>query len=123
VQWEGLRPILQDLADRTTRIEQFLAASGIQVPGQPAGDFGQVADSVPGAFESGGSALGGVATTSHGINPGTNFQVESTIPAYIVQMAQSGKVIQAIKEYRDVVPGIGLKEAKLIIEQAAIRGY
>jgi XTP/dITP diphosphohydrolase len=46
----------------------------------------------------------------------------SGIPDYIVQLAMSGKTIQAIKEFRSF-SGMGLKESKAIIEQVAIRGY
>ncbi len=123
VQWGSMRPILQDLADRITRIEQFLAASGLQAASQPTDSFGGVADAVPGSFHPAGSAVGQAAAAAHGVDSGTNFDPsQAGVPPYIVQMAMGGQLIQAIKEYRDLT-GIGLKEAKAIIEQASIRGY
>lgn len=43
------------------------------------------------------------------------------VPADIVAMARAGKLIQAIKQYKDMT-GLGLKEAKAAVEQAA-RGF
>jgi hypothetical protein len=98
VTWAALQPILQDMTDRLARIERFLADSGLEVPAsQPTPTpSGGVFDAVP--------------------SPG------SGIPDYIVQLAMSGKTIQAIKEFRSF-SGLGLKESKAIIEQVAIRGY
>ena len=119
VQWATLRPILQDLTDRIARIEQFLAASGLQVPSQP----GEFSDAVPGTFATPGDpSLGQVAAAAHGIGaaggPGPqNFGM----PDYIVQMARTGQKIQAIKELRGVT-GMSLRDAKFAVDQAA-RGY
>ena len=128
VQWGSLRPILQDMADRLARIEQFLAASGLQVPASspstslPA-DASQLYDAVPGTFEPApADAPGRIAAAAHGIEVGATPSQVSGIPDYIVQMAMSGQTIQAIKEFRNF-SGMGLKESKAIIEQVAIRGY
>jgi hypothetical protein len=129
VQWGALRPILQDLTDRLARIEQFLAASGLQVPpGSPVPsplDSGPVFDAVPNTFDpTPVDSPGRVAAAVHGIDVGaTPVQLTNPdIPSYIVQLARSGKTIQAIKEYRNV-SGLPLKEAKAIIERAANGGY
>lgn len=101
--WADLRPILADIADRIARIEQFLAASGLQAPasGPSFAGGGDVFDSVP-------------VSPFGGPQPGI-------VPDDILLLARSGKKIQAINEYRKRT-GIGLKEAKDIIDQAA-RGY
>jgi hypothetical protein len=129
VQWGSLRPILQDLSDRLARIEQFLAASGLQVaPGsQPSSplDSGPVFDAAPNTFDpTPVDSPGRVAAAVHGIDVGaTPAQLANpAIPDYILQLAMSGKTIQAIKEFRSY-SGLGLKECKAIIEQAASRGY
>jgi hypothetical protein len=114
VQWATLRPILQDLTDRIARIEQFLAASGLQAPTQP----GQFTDSMPNSFGTPDTpSMGQVAAAAHGINTGTGPNPQfSGIPDYIVQMARSGQSIQAIKELRDIT-GMSLREAKATVDQ------
>lgn len=104
--WGDLRPILQDMAERIARIEQYLTESG--APGQ---------GFTPVAFGSSGQA----AAQAYGIYP-NDGQQDSGVPANIVMLAQSGKMIQAIQQYRQLT-GVGLKEAKAIVEQAAVRGY
>src|ERR1700722_9241279 len=122
VQWAVLQPILQDMADRITKIEQFLAASGMQASSQPGANFGDVMDAVPGAFTPAGSVSGQLAAEAHGINPGTNIDPgQNEIPQYIIALAKSDKKIQAIKEYRDLT-GASLKQAKDIIDRLAILG-
>jgi hypothetical protein len=132
-----LRPILQEMADRIARIEQALAAAGLQAPSQPMASFGDVFEAAPASFgaqpgSSFGSvgsppaasfgsppaaSLGQVAAAAHGVNLGGDVSPQSgQIPDYIVQLARSGKKIQAIKELRDV-SGMGLKEAKDVIDQ------
>ena len=103
--WADLRPILQDMADRIARIEQFLASSGLQAPTSgssfaAAGGTGEVFDSVPASFVP--------------PQPGV-------VPDDILLLVRSGKKIQAINEYRKLT-GMGLKQAKNIIDQAS-RGY
>jgi hypothetical protein len=128
VQWGSLRPILQDLSDRLARIEQFLAASGLQVPPSgsapaPQAGIGEVYDAVPNTFEpTPTDSPGRIAAAAHGVNVGATLPPVSQIPDFIVQLAMSGKTIQAIKEFRSF-SGLGLKESKAIIEQVAIRGY
>ncbi len=114
VQWETLRPILQDLTDRIARIEQFLAASGLQAPTQP----GQSSDGVPTSFGTPqGTSMGQFAAYAHGVDMGGDPTFQSTgIPDYIVAMAKTGNSIQAIKELRDVT-GLGLRDAKAAIDQ------
>jgi hypothetical protein len=130
VQWGALRPILQDLTDRLTRIEQFLAASGLQVPASPQSAsvpsaFGAVSDAVPGTFDpTPVDSPGRVAAAVHGVDVGV-APVQLTnpaIPDFIVQLALSGRKIQAVKEYRSFT-GLPLKEAKAIIDQVAAGGY
>lgn len=109
--WADLRPILQDMADRIARIEQFLAASGLQAPGSEsmsasAAGSDAVFDSVPASF---------------GAGPVFSVPQPGAIPDDILLLARSGKQIQAIKEYRRRT-GAGLKQAKDIIDRAA-RGY
>ncbi len=132
VRWGSLRPILQDMADRLARIEQFLADSGLLVPAS------SVSTSLPAnlpvhwrrAIRRGAEHLqldpdrraGRIAAAAHGIDVGATPSQGSGIPDYIVQLAMSGKTIQAIKEFRNF-SGMGLKEAKTIIEQVPIRGY
>lgn len=107
VQWGDLRPILQDMAQRIARLEQYLADSGA-ASGQP--------------FSSPGyDSPGQVAAQARGIYP-TGPQDGDGVPANIVMLAQSGQLIQAIQQYRQLT-GIGLKEAKAIVEQAMVRGY
>jgi ribosomal protein L7/L12 len=128
VSWGSLRPILQDMADRLARIEQFLAASGLQVPPSisstslPA-DASGFYDAVPNTFDPApADSPGRMAAAARGIEVGAIPSQGSQIPDYIVQLATSGKTIQAIKEFRSF-SGMGLKESKAIIEQVAIRGY
>jgi hypothetical protein len=143
VQWGSLRPILQEMADRIARIEQALAAAGLQAPSQPMASFGDVFEAAPASFGSQpgpsfgsvgsvgsvgsqpaasfgsqpAASLGQVAAAAHGVNLGGAVSPQSgQIPDYIVQLARSGKKIQAIKELRDV-SGMGLKEAKDVIDQ------
>jgi hypothetical protein len=129
VQWGGLRPILQEMADRIARIEQALAAAGLQAPSQPMSSFADAFDAAPASFGSQpgasfGSAgsppaasLGQVAAAAHGVDLGGNVSAQSSqVPDYIVQLARSGKKIQAIKELREV-SGMGLKQAKDVIDQ------
>jgi hypothetical protein len=137
VRWGSLRPILQDMADRLARIEQFLAASGLQVPpstpstslpADASGFFDAVpgaslSDAVPNTFDPAPTdSPSRIAAAAHGIDVGATPSPGSQIPDYIVQLAMSGKTIQAIKEFRSF-SGMGLKESKAIIEQVAVRGY
>ncbi|HET7013941.1 MAG TPA: hypothetical protein VFI65_08525 [Streptosporangiaceae bacterium] len=133
VRWGSLRPILQDMADRLARIEQFLADSGLQVPSSSAstslpvdsGGFSDagVSDAVPNTFSpTPTDSPGRIAAAARGIDVGATPSQGSGIPDYIVQLAMSGKTIQAIKEFRSF-SGMGLKESKAIIEQVAVRGY
>ncbi len=108
VRWGDLRPILQDMADRIARIEQFMAASGAQAPGEPF--QAPVSDSV-----------GQVAAQARGIYP-TDGVPGPGVPENIVWLATSGRLVEAIKQYRQLT-GVGLKEAKAIVDQVAARGY
>ena len=119
VQWGALQPILQDLADRVARIEQFLAASGLQATSQ-ASDF---SDGVPGSFDlPQGATLGQMAAAAHGVDAGGDLsQMSNQVPDYIVQLARSGKAIQAVKELR-AATGMDLRQAKATIDQIS-RGY
>ena len=107
VRWGDLRPILQDMADRIGRIEQFLAASGMQAPGET---FQAPVFDSPGQF----------AAQARGIYP--SDMPDGGVPDNIVMLARSGQLVQAIQQYRQLT-GIGLKEAKAIVEQVAARGY
>lgn len=128
--WADLRPILQDMADRIARIEQFLAASGLQAPGgaYPASSAagtagsGEVFDAVPASFGALPVFSGPeqVAAASAGMSPFGAPQ-PGVVPDDILLLARSGKKIQAINEYRKRT-GVSLKLAKDIIDQAA-RGY
>jgi hypothetical protein len=120
VQWSDLRPILRDMADRIARIEQFLAASGPQAPGDGSGavsgSSGQAADvfdSVPASFD----ALPAAAGISSFSAP-----QRGAVPDDIVLMARSGRMIQAINEYRRLT-GMSLKDSRAAVQQAAVRGY
>lgn len=124
--WAELRPILQDMADRIARIEQFLAASGLQAPssGSSAGaaGSGEVFDSVPASFGAAPafSTPEQIAAASAGMSPFSGPQ-PAVVPDDILLLARSGKQIQAIKELRSRT-GLSLKQAKDIIDQA-VRGY
>jgi hypothetical protein len=129
VYWGSLRPILQDLTDRIARLEQLLtssglASSGLQAPGQPTfGDDFESFDAVPASFgaQPDFGSPGQVAAEAHGIAPGAG-QVGERVPADIVLLARTGKLIQAIQQYRKLT-GVDVKQAKAIVEQAAARGY
>jgi hypothetical protein len=129
VQWGSLRPILQEMADRIARMEQALAAAGLQAPSQPMTSIADVFDSAPASFgsqpdasfgsfgSSPAASVGQVAAAAHGVNLGGAVSAQSgQIPDYIVQLARSGQKIQAIKELRNVT-GMGLKEAKDVIDR------
>ena len=107
VRWGDLRPILQDMTDRIARLEQALAASGA-APGE--------LFQAP-VFDSAGQ----VAAQARGIYP-TDSVPGPGIPENIVMLATSGRLIEAIKQYRQFT-GVGLQEAKAIVEQVAARGY
>ncbi len=107
VQWGDLRPILQDLTDRIASLEQALAATGA-APGDPF--QAPVFDSV-----------GQVAAQARGIYP-TDGVPGPGIPENIVMLATSGRLVEAIKQYRQLT-GVGLREAKAIVDQVAARGY
>ena len=118
VYWPDLRPMLQDMADRIARIEQFLAASGLQAPGQSSPDsFGSVPASFgpEDAFGTPGPSVG-----APGFSPFPG-QGPGMVPDNIVALARSGKMILAIKQYRQL-SGMSLKQAKAAVEQA-VRGY
>lgn len=106
VWWGDLRPILQDMAERIARIERQLAESGVA---------GQQFDAPP--FDTPGQ----VAAQARGIYP-TDGPQDGGVPPNIVMLAQSGQLIQAIQQYRQLT-GMGLKQAKAIVEQAMARGY
>ena len=119
-EWSDLRPILQDMADRIARIEQFLAASGLQAPSGGSGAVGDgpgrgadVLDSVPASFDA--------LPTAAGVSA---FSVpeRGAVPDDIVMLARSGKVIQAINEYRKLT-GMSINDARSAVQQAAVRGY
>ncbi|HWF79981.1 MAG TPA: hypothetical protein VN695_05305 [Streptosporangiaceae bacterium] len=118
--WADLRPVLQDMADRIARIEQFLASSGLQAPTSgssfaAAGGTGDFFDSAPASF---GPASFGPASAS---SPPLSGPQPGVLPDDILLLARSGKKIQAINEFRKRT-GMSLKEAKAIIDQAA-HGY
>jgi hypothetical protein len=120
VQWATLQPILQDLTDRIVRIEQFLASSGLQAPGQSTTTFGDTFDAVPNSFgPPPGGTPGQMAAAAHGINVGVPGPMSNQVPDYIIAIARSN-LIQAVKEYRDIT-GLGLREAKAAVERAAGR--
>ena len=129
VEWSSLRPILQDMADRIARIERFLAASGLQAPSQGAAAYNESFDSAPASFDSVPASFGApsfdspgqVAAAAHGMAPGGGVG-GGEVPPDIVLLARSGKLIQAIHQYRKMT-GMDLKQAKAIVEQASIRGY
>jgi hypothetical protein len=133
VRWGSLRPILQDMADRLARIEQFLADSGLRAPSSSAsaslpadsGGFfgGAVSDAAPSTFTpTPTDAPGRIAAAARGIDVGATPSQGTGVPDYIVQLAVSGQTIQAVKELRSF-SGMGLKEAKAVIDQVAMRGY
>jgi hypothetical protein len=118
--WGDLRPILKDMADRIARIEQFLAASGLQAPSQGSPSDGSGAfDSVPGSFEAppAFSTPGQIAEAAAGLSPFPG-PPPGVVPDDIVLLARSGKMIQAIDQYRRLT-GVSLKESKAIVERAA----
>lgn len=114
--WADLRPILQDMADRIARIEQFLAASGLQAPGS-----GSMSAGAAGSGAAGSGAVFDSVPAAFGAGPVFSVPQPGAIPEDILLLARSGKQIQAIKEYRRRT-GAGLKQAKDIIDRAA-RGY
>ncbi len=112
VQWNDLRPILQDITDRLARIEQFMAASGLQAPAQLDNFHG---------FDTPGQVhdAGPMQTFSP---PQASMPAAVQVPDYIVAMVQSGNAVKAIKEYRNAT-GVSLKEAKSVIDQLAAGGF
>jgi ribosomal protein L7/L12 len=111
VQWSTLDPILRDLTDRISRIEQYLASTGFQ-----AGSQASVQDSFGAAPASFG------AQTSFGGTPAQPGPMGSGVPADLVALARAGQPIVAIKRYKDM-SGVSLKDAKAAVEAAVIRGY
>ncbi len=118
--WADLRPILADMADRIARIERFLAASGLQAsiqdsPSDGSGAFDSAPASVdaPAAF----STPGHFAEAAVGLSPFPGPQ-PGVVPDDVVLLARSGKMIQAIDQYRRLT-GVSLKESKAIVERAA----
>jgi ribosomal protein L7/L12 len=111
VQWNNLMPILQEITERLSRIEQFLAASGLQAPAQPVSlqDFG-----APGSVNDAGPMQAFSP-------PQAPVSSDSQIPDYILTMVKTGNLVGAIKEYREAA-GVSLKEAKSVIDQVA-RGF
>ncbi len=134
VRWGSLRPILQDMADRLARIEQFLADSGLQVPSSSAStslpvdsagffDGGGGSDAAPNTFTPTPSdSPGRIAAAVRGIDVGATPSQGTGVPDHIVQLALSGKAIRAVKEFRSF-SGMGLKESKAVIDQIIARGY
>ena len=131
VQWDTLRPILQDLADRIARIEQHLAASGLQASGPASYGHGiEAFDAAPASFGPQASASFGSAQpysdpAASPMSPSPMSPMPapmgSGVPGEIAMLARSGKMIEAIKQYREMT-GVGLKEAKAAVE-SALRGY
>jgi hypothetical protein len=123
VQWGALRPILQEMADRITRIEQFLAASGLQVPAQADASSGGLFGSGSASFNPvGDPSVGEMAAAAQGIDTGVSGDAYRGVPEHIVQMAAKNKM-KAIKEYRSIT-GLGLNECKDAIDAAlAMAGY
>jgi hypothetical protein len=130
VSWGSLRPILQEMADRIAQLEQALAAAGLQVA-QPSQAYTDAFSAVPASFGSVPDAslgvapgtppptVGQAAAAAHGINLGGDISGQpSQIPDYIIQIARSGRKIEAIKELRNVT-GMSLKEAKDVVDGLA----
>jgi len=116
VQWRTLQPILQDLADRIARIEQHLASTGFQVGGPASYGHGiESFDAAPASFGA-QKSFSGTPVPSGPLVPQPGLA--NGVPADIVSLFLAGKRIQAIKQYRDRT-GLGLKEAKDAVEQAA----
>lgn len=112
VQWDSLRPILQDVVDRLTRIEQFLAASGLAVPEHIRYGHGvETANAAPGSF----------VPSADTPMPPQMYAGWRGVPDEIVMLARTGHMIQAIQEYKQLT-GVSLKQAKAEVENAAGRG-
>lgn len=125
--WADLRPILQDMADRIARIEQFLATSGPQGPGSGSsfadtGGTGGVFDAVPASFGPPPvfSSPDQIAAASAGISALGPPQI-GVVPDDLLMLVRSNRKIQAIAEYRKRT-GCTLKQAKDIMDRAE-RGY
>lgn len=119
VQWESLRPVLQDIADRLAEIERFLAVSGYEAPVRPpAGSIYSYrsADSF--------APPQGFATAADGIAPDAMPQPSPApglqVPEHVMEMVRSGKHVRAIQAYRDAT-GVSMREAKFVIDQMMIR--
>jgi ribosomal protein L7/L12 len=111
VQWSTLDPILRDLTDRIIRIEQHLASTGFQAASQA---------NVQDSFGAAPASFG--AQESFSGTPGQPGPTGSGVPADLIALARAGKLIVAIKQYKDMT-GVSLKEAKDAIEVALSRGY
>lgn len=104
---------LRELSRRLDHIEFYLgrlaAVTGFPYPRYTGTGYGSF-DSAPASFgPQPGDRSPGLPSTVPGVN--------SAVPVEIVMLARSGKVIQAIKQYRELT-GLGLKEAKLEVEAA-----
>jgi hypothetical protein len=49
--------------------------------------------------------------------PGDSAGLPPDIPGEVIDLVRQGKKIQAIKRYRQLISGVGLKDAKDIIDQ------
>ena len=110
--------VLRELSRRLDHIEDYLGHLG-RVSGYPYPPY-RGADPVMGSFDSAPASFGPVTGFSGGITPPPAPVVQgpgSRVPAELVMLARSGKLIQAIQQYRQLT-GLGLKEAKAEVEAA-----
>jgi hypothetical protein len=121
--WDELRPMLEELADRIGRIEQFLAASGSRAAGSGSslagsGGTGDFFDSAPASFGQppAFSNPDQIPAASAGMSPFGAPQ-PGGLPEDLLMLARSNRKIQAITEYRRRT-GCSLKEAKDTIDRA-----
>jgi len=109
--------ILRELGKRLDHIEDYLGRLG-GVSGYPYRPY-RGADPVVGPFDSAPASFGpaqgfgGPIAAAPSVGPAS-----SRMPAEVLMLTTSGKMIQAIKLYRDLT-GVGLKEAKAEVEAAA----
>lgn len=105
-QTDANREQAEDVVARMQASDQPSSGSGPASPGQDAGQFG----AAPAGYDAEPS-FGPLTPPAGGLG----------VPADIVAMAQSGRLIMAIKAYKDRT-GVSLQEAQATVKLAA-RGY
>jgi len=116
--------VLRELGRRLDYIEDYLTRLG-RVSGFPYTPYVGGAGQGIGSFDSAPASFGQAVGFSGPIAPGPPQPASGPgvgVPPELVLLARSGKLIQAIQQYRQMT-GIGLKEAKAAVEAAARQPY